>query len=560
MSTIRTEGPVVSRHGLDIYGIRNINTAYWNLPTPFLVEQAIQRREGRLAHLGPLVVRTGHHTGRSPNDKFVVREPSSEALVAWGDVNRPMAPDRFEALRRRLLTYFQAKDLFVQDRIAGADPSRSVPVRVVTETAWHSLFARNMLLAAPEGELAEHMPELTVLHAPGFFADPEVDGTHSEAFIALHLGLGLILIGGTAYAGEIKKAIFTALNYRLPREEVLTMHSAANVGEGEGGSVALFFGLSGTGKTTLSTDPTRLLIGDDEIGWSDGGVFNLEGGCYAKTIRLSPEDEPEIYETSRRFGTLLENVGLDASTGHLDLDDDSLTENTRAAYPLTYIPRVERSARGGHPSNIFMLTADAFGVLPPIARLTPAQALYYFLSGYTAKVAGTEQGITEPRATFSACFGAPFMVLSPIVYAELLGERIAQHDTRVWLVNTGWTGGAFGVGHRMKISHTRALIRAALDGSLEDATRPADPVFGLAVPRACPGIPSEVLDARSTWADEAAYDAQAKKLAGMFADNFRAFAGDVSAEVRASGPAAPPGGKAVVKAPPPALRPREATR
>ncbi len=529
------EGPAVSRIGLESYGIGNFNTAYWNLPTPFLYEQAILRHECRLGHLGPLVVRTGQHTGRAPNDKFIVREPSSEASVGWGAVNRPMDPARFEGLKRRLLAYFQAKDLFVQDRFTCADPAYRVPVRVITETAWHSLFARTMLSGGPEGELATHAPEITVLHAPGFHADPDVDGTRSEAFVVLHFGLGLILIGGTGYAGEIKKAIFTAMNYRLPRRGILSMHASANVGSA--GDVAVFFGLSGTGKTTLSTDAERSLIGDDEIGWSERGVFNIEGGCYAKLIHLSADDEPDIYQTTRRFGTILENVGFDSATGIVDLDDDALTENTRAAYPLSHVSRVEPSAMGKPPTDIFMLTADAFGVLPPIARLTAAQSVYHFLSGYTAKVAGTEQGVTEPTATFSACFGAPFMALSPTVYAKLLGERIASHEVRVWLVNTGWTGGPYGVGQRMKIGHTRALIHEAMAGTLDKVSTTVDPFFRLAVPRACPGVPAELLDVRGTWADKAAYDALARKLAGMFTANFRAFAGDVSADVRASGPA-----------------------
>lgn len=499
-----------------------------------LYEEAIRRREARLAHLGPLVVRTGQHTGRSPNDKFIVRESSSEDKVWWGKVNKGMAPAQFDGLHRRLLAYLQGKDLFVQDCFAGADPQYRLPIRVITETAWHSLFARDMFIRAKPEELATHVPQFTVLNAPSFHADPEIDGTRSEVFIVIHFGRKLVLIGGTQYAGEIKKSIFTVLNYLLPQQRVMSMHCSANIGPG--GDAAVFFGLSGTGKTTLSADPARTLIGDDEHGWSDRGVFNYEGGCYAKVIRLSAQAEPEIYETTRRFGTILENVGFDSATGRLDLNDESLTENTRAAYPISHIPNATRDGLGGHPKNIIMLTADAFGVLPPAARLTPAQAMYHFLSGYTAKVAGTEKGVTEPQATFSTCFGAPFMALSPTVYADLLGEKIAQHKVNVWLVNTGWSGGPYGVGHRMKIAHTRAMVNAALNGGLAGVPTKPDPIFGLAVPIACPGVPAEVLDPRQTWSDPAAYDAQARKLAGMFAENFKTFAGQVSKEVGAAGP------------------------
>jgi phosphoenolpyruvate carboxykinase (ATP) len=499
-----------------------------------LYEEAIRRREGRLAHLGPLVVRTGQYTGRAPNDKFIVREPSSVDKVWWGKVNRPMEPDSFEALRRRLLAYLQGKDLFVQDCFAGADPDYRLPIRVITETAWHSLFARDMFIQAKREELAVHVPQFTVLHVPNFHALPELDGTHSEVFVIINFGQRLVLVGGTQYAGEIKKSIFTVLNYLLPQQSVLSMHCSANIGAE--GDVAIFFGLSGTGKTTLSADPARTLIGDDEHGWSDRGVFNFEGGCYAKVIRLSAQAEPEIYATTRRFGTILENVAFDSLTGRLNLDDDSLTENTRAAYPITHIPNATREGVGGHPTNIIMLTADAFGVLPPIARLTPAQAMYHFLSGYTAKVAGTEKGVTEPQATFSTCFGAPFMALAPTVYAGLLGEKIARHKVNVWLVNTGWSGGTYGVGKRMAIAHTRAMVHAALGGALNDVPTTPDPTFGIAVPRACPDVPAEVLDPRTTWADPAAYDAQARKLAAMFAENFATYAEQVAPEVRAAGP------------------------
>jgi len=523
-----------TQYGLDKHGIHNVGTVYWNLSTARLYEEAIRRREGRLAHLGPLVVRTGQHTGRAPNDKFIVKEPSSADKVWWGKVNRPMDPAKFEALHRRLLAYLQGRDLFVQDCFAGADPRYRLPIRVITQTAWHSLFARDMFIQPKPEELASMVPQFTVINAPNFHAIPEDDGTRSEVFIALNFEQRLVLIGGTQYAGEIKKSVFTILNYLLPQQHVLSMHCSANIGPQ--GDAAVFFGLSGTGKTTLSADPTRTLIGDDEHGWSDHGLFNFEGGCYAKVINLSPTAEPEIYETTRRFGTLLENVAFNSETGDLDLNDASLTENTRAAYPISHIPNAKRDGLGGHPTNIIMLTADAFGVLPPIARLTPAQAMYHFLSGYTAKVAGTEKGVTEPSATFSTCFGAPFMVLSPSVYANLLGEKIAQHQVNVWLVNTGWSGGPYGVGQRMPISYTRALVHAALEGDLSAVATNLDPVFGVAVPVACPGVPPEVLNPRNTWADKSAYDAQAAKLAAMFAENFQAFAEQVTPEVRAAGP------------------------
>ena len=526
--------PVRSHYGLEQHGIQNVNAVYWNLHTPGLYEAAIERHEGHLAHLGPLVVRTGHHTGRSPNDKFIVREPTSVDQIWWDHVNHPMEPAAFAALYRRALAYVQGKDLFVQDCFVGADPAYRLPIRVITETAWHSLFARNMFLQAGPDELMSHVPQFTVVHVPHFHAIPEQDGTASEAFIVLDFGQGLVLIGGTAYAGEIKKSIFTVMNYLLPPQGLLSMHCAANADAN--GAVALFFGLSGTGKTTLSTDATRTLIGDDEHGWSEHGVFNLEGGCYAKVIRLSAEAEPEIYQTTRRFGTILENVGFDSATDRVDLDDDALTENTRASYPISHIPRATRTGVGGHPTTILMLAADAFGVLPPIARLTPAQAMYHFLSGYTAKVAGTEQGVTEPEATFSPCFGAPFMALSPTVYAGLLGDKIAKHGVDVWLVNTGWSGGPYGVGQRMKIDLTRAMVRAAVTGALADVPTTTDPTFGLAVPTACPDVPSAVLNPRSTWADPEAYEAQAKRLAGMFAENFRAFADAASPAVRAASP------------------------
>jgi phosphoenolpyruvate carboxykinase (ATP) len=529
-----TSAGTPSNYGLEHQGIENVNVVYWNLSTPLLYEEALRRREGRLAHLGPLVVRTGQYTGRSPRDKFIVREPSSESQVWWGTVNRALQPEQFRGLRERLLAYLQGRDVFVQDCYVGADPRYRLPIRVITETAWHNLFARNMFIQASADELARHVPEFTVIQAPNFHADPELDGTQSEVFIVVHFGEKQILIGGTQYAGEIKKSVFSVMNFLLPQRQVLTMHSSANISPT--GDTAVFFGLSGTGKTTLSADASRTLIGDDEHGWSDSGVFNLEGGCYAKVIRLSRTAEPEIYETTRRFGTILENVGLDSVTGRLNLDDASLTENTRAAYPIGHIENATRDGMGGHPTSIIMLTADAFGVLPPISRLTPAQAMYHFLSGYTAKVAGTEKGVTEPQATFSACFGAPFMSLSPGVYAKLLGDKIARHNVRAWLVNTGWTGGPYGVGQRMAIAHTRAMVRAALDGALNDVATQPDPIFGVAVPQSCPDVPSEVLNPRASWSNPDDYDAQARKLAAMFTTNSQSFINDVSDEVRGAGP------------------------
>lgn len=544
-----------SSYGIENHGIRNPDKVYWNLSTPLLYEQAIRRREGRLAHLGPLVVRTGTHTGRSPRDKFIVREEFSEENVAWGNINQPMTEAAFDGLHRRLMAYLQGRDLFVQDSFVGADPDYRLPIRVITETAWHALFARNMFIQTRGEEMATHEPAFTVIQAPNFRAIPELDGTKSEVFIAVHFGRGLVLIGGTQYAGEIKKSIFSVMNYLLPLQKVLPMHCSANYGRGDGSredenDVAIFFGLSGTGKTTLSTDPTRTLIGDDEHGWSDNGIFNLEGGCYAKTIRLSPKAEPDIYAATRRFGCILENVGYDTGTGRVDLDDESLTENTRAAYPISHIPNATRRGTAGHPTNIIMLTADAFGVLPPVAKLTTAQAMYHFLAGYTAKIGGTERGITEPQATFSACFGEPFMVHEPIVYAQLLGEKIEQHTCDVWLVNTGWSGGPYGVGQRMDIHHTRAIVHAALDGRLREVPTRQDPYFNLAVPVRCPSVPEGVLDPRSTWRDAAAYDAQAHKVAELFYSNFQRFAGQVPPEIAAAGPQKPgpsPAGKRAIE-------------
>ena len=480
---------VSQQQSLKDLDLDNLGRVYWDLPTAALYEEAIRRYEGTLSHLGPLVVRTGQYTGRLPQDRFFVREPSSEHKISWGQVNRPLDAAKFDALKHRLCAYLQGKDIFIQNCYAGADEQYRIPIRVVSERAWAALFARTMFIRELDPEkLAQHVPEFTVLHAPDFHADPAIDGTHSEAFVLLHFGKKLIMIGGTAYAGEIKKSIFTVMNYLLPQKGVMAMHCSANYGSDEN-DVAIFFGLSGTGKTTLSADPDRTLIGDDEHGWSENGAFNFEGGCYAKVIRLSPAGEPEIYETTRRFGTILENVTMDTRTRHVDLNDASLTENTRAAYPITHIPNMTRTGKAGHPKHIIMLTCDAFGVLPPLARLTPAQAMYHFISGYTAKIAGTESGIKEPQATFSTCFGAPFMALPPTVYAKLLGEKLAKHNVDVWLVNTGWSGGAYGQGQRIKLEFTRAMVKAVLSGALKDAATKLDPTFGFAVPAVVPRRP-----------------------------------------------------------------------
>ena len=521
--------------GLEALGIVRSGRVHWNLSPAALYEEALRRGEAQLAADGPLVARTGQHTGRSPNDKFVVREPQSEAHVHWGAVNRPIDEAHFDAVHRDMMAYVQDRDLYVLDAWAGTDPGYRLPIRVVTEFAWHNLFARNMFLPETDaGRLSSHRPEFTVIDLPDFKADPARHGTRSDVCILVHFGRRLVLIGGTHYAGEIKKSIFTILNYTLPLQGVMPMHCSANIGAD--GDTALFFGLSGTGKTTLSSDPRRRLIGDDEHGWSDSGVFNFEGGCYAKVIKLSAEAEPQIYATTRRFGTILENVVLEADSRALDLDDASLTENTRGSYPITFIDNAELSGRGGHPANVIMLTADAYGVLPPIARLSPDGAMYHFLSGYTARVAGTEKGVTEPKATFSTCFGAPFLPLNPNVYARMLGEKIAAHNARVWLVNTGWTGGPYGVGSRMKIAHTRAMITAALTGLLDRVAYHTHPVFNVDVPASCPGVPDGVLDPRSTWPDAGTYDEQAQKLAAMFVANFKTFEKDVAESVKAAGP------------------------
>jgi phosphoenolpyruvate carboxykinase (ATP) len=519
------------RPTITLPGLAPTRTVRANLAAPLLIEAAVARGEGRLAASGALVVNTGQHTGRSAGDKYVVEEPSVRDLIDWGTVNQPLPPDRFAMLRGRVAGFLAGQDLFVQDLYAGADPAHRIRVRLVTTGAWHALFARNMFIRPAAEDLPGFTPDWTILHAPGFRADPRLDGTRGDCAIALSFDWREVVICGTSYAGEIKKSIFTVMNHLLPERGVLPMHCSANVGAQ--GDVALFFGLSGTGKTTLSSDQARRLIGDDEHGWSEAGTFNLEGGCYAKVIRLDPEAEPQIWSAMHRFGTVLENVVVDESTGVLDLEDARHTENTRACYPIEFIEDALPGGCAGQPRNLFMLTADAFGVLPPIARLTPEQAMYHFLSGYTARVAGTEKGLgAEPKATFSACFGAPFLPRPPSVYGRMLAERIARHGAACWLVNTGWTGGAYGVGRRMRIADTRALLAAALDGSLARAPMRKDPFFGFAVPTVCPGVDPRVLDPRATWEDGAAYDAAARELVGRFERNFERFASEVDDGVR----------------------------
>ena len=522
-----------SRHGLENHGIRNPGTVFWNLHPAELVEHAVRRGEGILVEGGPFNAVTSPHTGRSPNDRFVVREPSSEEHVWWGKVNQPISPEHYAALREEVMAHLEGQDLYVRDMWAGAAPEYRLPVRVVTPNAWHNLFAYNMFRRPDDAELDDFAPGFTILHAPEYEADPARHGTRTSTFILINFGANEVLIGGTRYAGEIKKSVFGVLNYILPMKGVLSMHCSANVGPD--GDTALFFGLSGTGKTTLSADPERGLIGDDEHGWSDEGVFNFEGGCYAKAVKLSPEGEPEIYSTTRMFGTVLENCIVDEKR-RVDFDDISITENTRISYPLHYIHNFVPDARGGHPRNIVFLTADAYGVLPPLSRLTPEQAMFYFLSGYTAKVAGTERGVKEPQPTFSACFGAAFLSLHPGVYADMLGKKIEEHGSRVWLVNTGWTGGPYGVGSRMKLGYTRAMVRAALAGELDGVEMVEAPFFGLQVPTRVPGVPAEVLLPRETWQDRAAYDARAAELAEAFRKNFEQFADRVPEAVRDAGP------------------------
>jgi phosphoenolpyruvate carboxykinase (ATP) len=520
-----------ARFGLERQGMRHLGTQHWNQLTPVLYEHAIRCGEGELGSGGSFSVSTGLYTGRTPRDKYIVEEPGTKDTVWWGKINQPIDPERFESIHQRLLAYLQGRELFVQDLYAGADPVYRLPVRVVTDSAWHSLFSRNMFIRPPVEDLEGFEPAFTILHAPKFLAIPELDKINSDVFILVNFAERLVLIGGTSYAGEIKKSVFGYLNFMLPMRDVLPMHASANVGAK--GDCAIFFGLSGTGKTTLSADNARTLIGDDEHGWSPNGIFNFEGGCYAKVINLSPTAEPEIYATISRFGTVLENVVIDPETRIVDVDDQSLTENTRACYPIDFIPNADPRGLGPHPSNVVMLTADAFGVMPPIAKLSAEQAMYHFLSGYTARVAGTEKGLSNaPEATFSTCFGAPFMPRHPAVYAKMLGARIKEHGAQCWLVNTGWSGGTYGVGKRMPIAYTRALLRAALDGRLATAPVRQDANFGMLVPEVCPDVPSDVLDPRGTWSDKKAYDETARELTRRFAANFAEFEPFVGNEVK----------------------------
>jgi phosphoenolpyruvate carboxykinase (ATP) len=519
--------------GLDQHGIRNINTAYWNLGTAQLLEHAIQRREGNLARGGSLVVHTGQFTGRSPKDKFVVRDKVTDKNVAWGPVNQPMSEVNFDRLYSRMLAFWEGHDVYVQDCHVGADPEYGMPVRVISQLAWHSLFARQLFIRSSPEQIAAYAPQFTVMFAPDFQADPAEDATNSETCIVISFSKRVVLICGTSYAGEMKKSAFTIMNYLLPARGVFPMHCSANMGTE--GDVALFFGLSGTGKTTLSADPQRRLIGDDEHGWSDNGVFNFEGGCYAKCIRLSQQNEPQIWNAIR-FGTVLENVAMNSETRWLDFDSDAVTENTRAAYPLKFIDNSVIPSVGGHPNHVIFLTADAFGVLPPISKLSPEQAMYHFLSGYTAKVAGTERGLAkEPQATFSECFGAPFLPRPAATYAALLGEKLRRHGARCWLVNTGWAGGPFGVGRRMKLAYTRAMLNAALSGQLNDVPVEIHPVFKVAAPKSCPDVPAGFLDARGMWPDKEAYDRAARDLSARFNKNFEKFQ-NVNREIVSAAP------------------------
>jgi phosphoenolpyruvate carboxykinase (ATP) len=529
-------GEYASLYDLENHGLSNLRRIYWNLPTPALYEEVVFRSEGRLSHLGPIVVSTGKHTARAAADKFVVREQTTEDHIWWGQYNRPFTEESFSALHARLIGYLQGRDVFVQDCYAGSDPEYRLPVRIIATRAWHGLFARTMFLKIRSLDgLRKHVPEFTVIVAPSFLASPLIDGTRTDTFIIINFRERLAIIGGSAYGGEIKKTIFTVLNFLLPLQSVLPMHCSANVGPD--GDVALFFGLSGTGKTTLSADPKRGLIGDDEHGWSDNGVFNFEDGCYAKVIRLSPTAEPQIYACTRRFGTIIENVVMDPLSRRIDLDDDIITENTRAAYPLDYIENAVPERRAGHPKNVIFLTCDATGVMPPIAKLTPDQAIYHFISGYTSKIAGTEVGLgIEPEITFSTCFGGPFMVHHPYKYAELLKARMLKYRVDCWLVNTGWTGGPFGVGKRFSIHHTRALLNAALEGKLAKVSYKTDPVFGFAVPTVCDGVPESILDPANTWPSRDEYFRKYDALAARFIENFKLFKDGCPEHVIQAGP------------------------
>lgn len=525
-----------SDYGLENHGLSNLRMAYWNLPTEALYEEIAFRREARITQMGPIVANTGKHTARSANDKFVVKEATTEDKIWWGQYNRPFSPEKFNDLFNRMQGFLQGRDLFVQDCYAGADPNYRMPIRIICEHAWHAVFVRNMfILPKTNEEYRRHIPEYTVMAIPSFKGMPQIDGTNANTFIVLNFAQKLCLIGNTAYAGEIKKSIFTILNYVLPLDGVMSMHASANVGK-EGDS-AIFFGLSGTGKTTLSADPKRGLIGDDEHGWSDEGVFNIEGGCYAKVIRLSATAEPQIYATTRMFGTILENVVHDPVTRTIDLDDESITENTRASYPLEYISNAIPEKMAGHPKSIILLTCDASGVMPPIAKLSPDQAMYQFISGYTSKIAGTEVGLgKEPEMTFSTCFGAPFMVHHPSFYADLLKRKILKHGSNCWLVNTGWIGGAYGVGKRISIRYTRRLLEAALTGELLNVEFVTDPVFGFSVPKTCEGVPANILDPSASWPSKEVYMQKYKQLASRFVENFKKFETGCPPEVIKAGP------------------------
>jgi phosphoenolpyruvate carboxykinase (ATP) len=527
---------VASVYDLSNYGLKNLNQVYWNLSVAALYEEILFRREGQLSTGGSIIVETGRHTARSANDKFIVKEATTENSIWWGEYNYPFNPDKFNLVLSRMQGYLQDRDLFVQDCYVGADPVYRLPIRIVTEYAWHSLFAKNMFVPVDSyDELRKHVPEFTVICVPSFQGLPAIDGTNIGTFILLNFDQRLVLIGGSAYGGEIKKSVFTIMNYLLPLQGVMPMHCSANMGDDK--DAALFFGLSGTGKTTLSADPGRHLIGDDEHGWGDQGVFNFENGCYAKVIQLSPEAEPQIYATTHRFGTILENVVQDPVSRTLDLDDDRLTENTRGSYPLNFIENAVDEKSGGHPKNIIMLTCDANGVLPPIAKLTPDQAIYHFISGYTSKVSGTEIDLgVEPEITFSTCFGAPFMVHHPYTYANLLKNKIIKHKVDCWLVNTGWTGGPFGIGKRISIQFTRILLNDALSGKLKNVKFRKDAVFGFQVPVECPGVPTDILDPASSWSDPKAFVQKYHQLASLFIENFKKFASECPEEVIKAGP------------------------
>jgi phosphoenolpyruvate carboxykinase (ATP) len=530
MATTTRRGSV----DLDTHGLAPSGDAHWNLTAAELYEHTLRANAGQLAAGGSLVVNTAPNTGRSPKDKFIVDEPGAKDRIWWGPVNRPISQEHNALIREDLIDFLNQGDVYVLDAWAGAHPDHRTAIRVVSNSAWHLLFAQTMLIPATADEIPSHNPEVLILHAPEFKADPEKHGTRVSGFVTIDFTGGEILVGGTRYAGEIKKSVFTIMNDRLPQKGVLSMHCSANVGQD--GNVAVFFGLSGTGKTTLSTDSERPLIGDDEHGWADDGVFNIEGGCYAKAINLSAESEPVIYATTEMFGSIIENVIMDSETREIDFADSSITENTRVAYPLTSIPGVVEEGRAGTPTAVVLLTADAYGVLPPVAKLTPEQAMYHFLSGYTAKLAGTEVGVTEPQTTFSTCFGAPFLAQDPGVYAKMLGERLAKTGASAWLVNTGWTGGPYGVGKRMPIAATRALVRAAVSGELDNVETRQDPIFGLHIPVAVPGVDSKLLNPVETWDDPAAFEKKAHQLAAQFVKNFEQYEGMVPADVLATAP------------------------